>query len=252
MSFSDSREFGSWRRIRASRRCSVSSARGNSVASPPSGQGLVHSDGAISTECHFDVFVGHLQIEPFRIEVAAGPSFRVAMLFMPAFSHDLEESGIARNTANILRRPRAGAIDACRYAWCWIHREQAFELNDVLPAIAEVVLVHECEMLRSVEIDQSHFGLVEASGVAIEFGLADLLKITIAEAADEELMQMVIPPAEGSLDDVMQLAKVKGPGDDKAAPDYWFDFDERDTHLDDGGLLEQHARKYDWLGLRPE
>src|SRR5438132_9688897 len=46
-----------------------------------------------------------------------------------------------------------------------------------------------------------------------ELGLADLLWIAVAQPADYERVEMIIPPAEGSLDDPVQLAEMEAPGD---------------------------------------
>src|SRR5262249_10312900 len=59
---------------------------------------------------------------------------------------------------------------------------------------------------------------IEAAGVVLELGLADL-GVAVGQAADAELVQVRIPPAEGGLDDAMQLTKMEAARHDQATPD---------------------------------
>ena len=57
-------------------------------------------------------------------------------------------------------------------------------------------------------------------------------------------MEVVVPPAEPRLNDVVQLAEVPHPWDDEAPPDRRIDVADRDDQLRRGGLIEQHAGQY--------
>jgi hypothetical protein len=77
--------------------------------------------------------------------------------------------------------------------------------------------------------------------IVLELGLAELLGVAIAQAADRELVEMAIPPAEGSLDDVVQLAEMEAPGDDELAPDRRLDVEQGDAELHGGRLFPGHV-----------
>ena len=165
------------------------------------------ADAAVGPEGVADVLVGHLAVEPFGVEVTAGPAFGVAVLGIVGVGNDVEESGIAMDAADILGRPGAGAVNATGGARRQVEGEQPLELDDMLPVVAEVVDVKEAEALAAVEVAQAHLALVEAAGVVFELGLADLC-IAVRQAADAELVQVIIPPAEGGLNDAVQLTEM--------------------------------------------
>jgi hypothetical protein len=78
-------------------------------------------------------------------------------------------------------------------------REHLFELDRLLPAIAEIVLIDKGDLATSAEVEQSHFRLVEAFGLTLILGLADLSEITVAQPTNQKLVQMVVAPTEGGL-----------------------------------------------------
>ena len=119
------------------------------------------------------------------------------------------------DAADILGRPGAGAVNATGGARRQVEGEQPLELDDMLPVVAEVVDVKEAEALAAVEVAQAHLALVEAAGVVFELGLADLC-IAVRQAADAELVQVIIPPAEGGLNDAVQLTEMKAARHDQA------------------------------------
>src|SRR5215213_9557664 len=125
--------------------------------------------------------------------MAAGPAFGVAVLGIAGVGDDVEEVGVAVDAADILGRPGAGAVDAAGGARRRVEGEQPLELDDMLPVVAEVVDVQEAEALAAVEVEEADLALVEAAGVVLELGLADL-GITVGQAADTELVQVRIPP----------------------------------------------------------
>ena len=60
------------------------------------------------------VFVGHLAIEPFRVERTTGPAFGIAMLGVAGIGDDVEEVGIALDAADILGWTGTPAVDEAR------------------------------------------------------------------------------------------------------------------------------------------
>src|SRR6185437_2804703 len=113
----------------------------------------------------------------------------------------------------------------------------------MLPVVAEVVDVKEAEPLAALEVAQAHLALVEAAGVVLELGLADLC-IAVRQAADAELVRMIIPPAERGLDDAVQLTEMEAARHDQAAPDRRLDLGEGDADLQRIGFLPAHAAEY--------
>ena len=203
----------------------------------------MEADAAVGSEGVPDVFVGHLAIEPFRVEVAAGPPFSIAVLGIVGVSDDFEEAAIAVDAANILGWSGPRAVDAGGPARRGIEGEESFELDDVFPVVAEVIDVEEAEAFAVVEVAQPYLALVETAGVILELWLAEF-GIAVGQATDAKLVEVTVPPAEGGLDDTMQLAEMEAARHDQAPPDRRLDFGERDTDLQGIGLLEAHAGEY--------
>jgi len=197
----------------------------------------VEADAAVGPEGIADILVGHLAIEPFRVEMATGPPFGIAVLGIVGVGDDVEEAGIAADAADILGWTSTPAPDAARTARRRVEGEEPLELDDVLPVVAEVIDVKKAEAFAAVEIAQAHVAFVEAAGVVLELGLAEF-GIAVGQAADAELVQVAVPPAEGGLDDAMQLAEMEAARHDQATPNRWLDFGERDADLQGIGLLE--------------
>jgi hypothetical protein len=81
--------------------------------------------------------------------------------------------------------------------------------GDLVPrSLNWLVDIEEAEDLAAVAVEQTDLALVEAAGVVLELGLADL-GIAVTQAADAEFVQMIVPPAEGGLDDAMQLTEME-------------------------------------------
>jgi hypothetical protein len=96
----------------------------------------VEADAAVGPEGIADILVGHLAIEPFRVEMAAGPTFGIAMLGVAGIGDDVEEAGIAVDAADILGWTGTPALDAARAARRRVEGEEPFELDDVFPVVA--------------------------------------------------------------------------------------------------------------------
>src|SRR5207253_650371 len=99
------------------------------------------------------------------------------------------------------------------------------------PRDVEVVLVVEALAPAKVEISQADLiGIV---------GKADPAKIgdAVGLAVDDELMEMRVVPAEGDLDDGVQLGDGRRLGDQQAAPDQWTDSVEPDAELVDSNRV---------------
>jgi len=90
---------------------------------------LVHANAAVRSERIAYVRIDHLQIEPFGVEVAAGPPFRIGVLGMLRVSHDCEELEITVRPPDVLTRSGARAVDACGNPKLWLECKPAFEFD---------------------------------------------------------------------------------------------------------------------------
>ena len=132
------------------------------------------------------------------------------------------------------------AVDTSRDARGGGHDQKLLELHKVMPVVAEVVDVHEVEIFASAEVEELHLALVVDARVTLELGL-DEIGIAERQAADLKLVQVVVPPAECSLDDLVQLTEVERARHDQAPPDRWLDLLESDAYLDRSRDLEHDS-----------
>src|SRR5205085_1775583 len=123
------------------------------------------------------------------------------------------------------------AVNTSRDARRGFHDQKLLELHKVMPVVAEIVDVHEVDIGASAEVEELHFALVVDARIALELGL-DEIGIAERQAADLKLVQVVVPPTEGGLDDLVQLTEVERARHDQAPPDRRLDLLESDPHLD--------------------
>ena len=202
---------------------------------------LSASDAAIRTQSGCDITVGAVEVECLRIEATAAPGQGPTVLGVSRIGNDLEEVRVTRRAADILRWAGSGAGDAGRGARRGIYSDQALECYVVLPVVAEVVDVDEGLVWRATEVAKPNRGLVECASVTLELRLTELLGITVAQPADHVLVEMTVPPAERRLDDPVQLAEMKAPGDHELAPDRGLDLEQGDAELHSGWFFPGHA-----------
>jgi hypothetical protein len=113
----------------------------------------MHVDWSTRSKRGAHVPISYLEIEPLRVEVAASPAFGVGVLGMAGVNHDFKEPEIAVRPADVLGWPGASAVDACGNARVRIERKPTFEFDQVLLAIAEVVLIDEFVWFPMSEIE---------------------------------------------------------------------------------------------------
>ncbi len=207
----------------------------------PVGSRLAEADAAVGCDGVAHVLVDHLAVEPFRIEVAAGPAFGFAVVGMLGVGDDLEEIGIAADTTDILGWAGTSTVDAAGRARRRVESEEPLDVDDVLPVITKVIEVDKPQAFGAGEVEQAHGVLVEAAGIAPELGLADLVRIAVGQSADLELVQVVVPPPERGLEDAMELAEMEATRDDKTAPYRGLDRGKCDADLESVGFLEAHG-----------
>ena len=119
--------------------------------------------------------------------MAADPAFVVGVLGMAAMGQTLEEPSIAVGAADILGWSCTSAVDTSRDARRGFHDEKLLELDTVMPVVAEVVDVHEVDIVASAEVEELHLALVVDARVALELGL-DEIGIAERQAADLKLV----------------------------------------------------------------
>src|SRR2546427_6574994 len=85
--------------------------------------------------------VDFLDVEGSGVEVPAGPLQHFVVLRMLGVLHHLQEMVVARQTADVLRRTGAAPGQNHRVAFRCGARNDLFEQEFVLPAIAEIVVV---------------------------------------------------------------------------------------------------------------
>lgn len=118
-----------------------------------------------------------------------------------------------------------------------------FDLDPVLPVVAEVVDVGERDPFCVAEVEKAHLVLVEQPWAVHEAAVVGLW-VAVAQAADAEFMQVGVPPVERGLDCEMKLAEVPGAGHDQAALYLWRDPVQRDAKLQGVQILEWHGCDY--------
>src|SRR5262249_23462923 len=69
--------------------------------------------------------------------------------------------------------------------------------------------------------------------------------VAVSKAANDELMQVVIPPAKSRLDHLMELPEVPRPRNEQAAPDRRVNIGKCDKELHRIRFLEQHESSMD-------
>ena len=198
---------------------------------------LLESDWAIGRERPAYISVAQGEVEPLWIKVAADPAFVIGVLGMARIGQTLEEASVAVRAADILGWSCTSAVDTARQARRRLNDEQLLELDKVMPVVTEVVDVDEVDIVAAAEVEQLYLALVIDARVAFELGLHEI-GIAERQAADLKLVQVVVPPAEGCLDDLMQFTEVERAWHDQAPPDQWLDLLERDPHLDGRWDLE--------------
>src|SRR5512135_1695156 len=130
--------------------------------------------------------------------------------------------------AAVFRRCPALSADTDRIASLRFLRESAFDADLMVPSVAEVILVEEALVAAELEV-----GEADLMGIQGEPGPARSAD-AVVPAVDAEAMQMGVAPAEGDLDDVMELSEGTLAADQDPPPDHGADLADPDVELVDG------------------
>lgn len=160
----------------------------------------------IRAQCIAHILVHHGQVEPFPIEISATPPPGVGVFGICLVRHDFQEALVTGDTPNIFGRPGARSIDAGPVLGSDLKRHEFLDHDGVAPVIAEVIDVIEHRSPR--EVAEANLTTIKDVGVVFIGILRQELDIAIAQAADVELVQMIVPPVEGRLKGKMQLPKI--------------------------------------------
>src|SRR5262245_47542696 len=178
-----------------------------------------------------DVFVNPLAIEPFRIEVAAAPTFEVGMLGMAAIGYDRKEFLIAASPANVFGRARTGAPDTGSRARCDLKGEKPLHLDGMSPTVTQVIEIRKPKSVAPFEVEKADLPFVKQAGVGLEPEIVVSIRIAITQTTDLEFMQMVVPPIESGLNAEVQLSQMPGQRHDETTPDHRLDLVEHNSEL---------------------
>jgi hypothetical protein len=89
-----------------------------------------------------------------------------------------------------------------------------FDDDDVVPVIPEVVHVIKAAGVHAEGIVQDDALFVDVANLVIEIRVG----IAIADPVDHKLVEMAVGPAEGGLEDPMELRQLNSRGHDEPAP----------------------------------
>ena len=80
------------------------------------------------------VLIGHAEVKPSRVEVAATPTFSLGILLVVRVGHDRKKVLVAADATNVLGRTSARAGDASSKPGRGVECDGLLDLNNMLPA----------------------------------------------------------------------------------------------------------------------
>ena len=149
-----------------------------------------------SAEGVAQIFVDQIEVKPIWVEMPACPAKMRLVVVMVGVADGFEKISIGPGAADILRRSSAGSLQAFGMTGQGIEGQPFRDPDHVGPVVAEIVEIAEGQFLPC-EIRQPDFGVVEDPHAAK--AIVKLVEVAIAQAADPELMQMAVGPAERGL-----------------------------------------------------
>ena len=126
------------------------------------------------------VLVGHAQVKPFWVELAAAPTFGLGILLVTRVSHDRKKVLVAADAANVLGRTSARAGDASSKPGRGVECDGLLDFNNMLPVVTEIVDVGERDARFVSEIAEPHLPLVEQTRRVREAAIVPILCVAVA------------------------------------------------------------------------
>ena len=115
--------------------------------------------------------------------------------------------------------------------WGYVDSHLSLDFDDMAPVVTKVVEVCEGSAAFPSEVAEPPLGLVEKARVVGKAAVVLNLEISVAQAADAELVQVAVSPVESRLDRQMEFSKVPRRRHDKLAPDRRIDPGQRNPYL---------------------
>src|SRR5215471_19064458 len=167
-----------------------------------------------------------------RVEVVGEPFLELAVALVAGVCDSLKQLVVAPRTTDVLGWAVALGLDQAGIKHARFGIDQAFDLDRVLPAIAEVVEIPKglCADVFEDVVEPRFASIHEVVG-PICIGIGG----TPAGAASSDLVQMAVGPAHGCLDGQMQPVKPDIEWHFDAAQDHGLDVVESDLEAGDGG-----------------
>src|SRR5215813_13044322 len=167
-----------------------------------------------------------------RVEVVGEPFLELAVALVAGVVEGLQELTIAPRTTDVLGWTVALGLDQAGIKHARFGIDQAFDLDRVLPAIAEVVEILQglCADVFEGVVKPRFAGIHEVTA-PISIGIGG----TPADAARADFVQMAVGPAHGCLDGQMQPVESDIEWHLDAAQDHGLDVVEGDLESSNGG-----------------
>ena len=165
------------------------------------------------------------------IEVIANPFRELGMSRVSGVLDGGEEFSVAPGTAAVFRRAAAGDVDQARIEYARLGIGELLDLDRVLPAVAEVIKVHQ--LLRAdvfEDVAEPRLAGVEKVGGPIRIGIGR----APADVAGMEHVEVAVGPAHGCLDGQVQPVEPNVERDLDATQNGGLDVVEGDFDAGDG------------------
>ena len=166
--------------------------------------------------------VGRVNIELFRIEVAANPIQQFLLSPIPGIPQCLNKVDIPSDSTDVFRRASPLATNADGQRFRWMNLDAVFKNDQVFPAITEVVLIEQPIRRLAEELSKGLATFIDG------FVLEVRIRRPVALFTHDELMQVGVVPSKRCLQREMQLRQGDSARNDEPSPDLRLNTNERD------------------------
>src|SRR5215510_2084122 len=172
--------------------------------------------------------VDPIDVEGRRVEVVARPLAPLIVLAMVWISQRNEEVRVRVGATDVLRRTGSLTVQASRQRFSnRFDRQLVLHLDQVLPAIPEIVLIHARRSSSRSDLVELDRGVVDRRWLELVVFLAE------AHIANFELVKVGIRPSHHHLQDPMEARQPYVLRHQKPPPDRRFDVEQTDLQLED-------------------
>ena len=186
------------------------------------------------------------------MELAADPSPHVFVFLMLWIEPGIKEVGIAGRSAHILWRSGAVAGNATGIFYTFFARK-TLQTKQMTPTVPEVVFVKDSEgvlfaAVWEVKVDHPDLGSFE--DLTVEQPVFIKLRCAVDQPTDIELVQMAVGPAEGSLQNFMELSEVECDRQFENTADLGFNVEDMDLGADDKAIRVKRIKHIEIMPRR--